>query len=133
EGQALAGAGATLVGQGFQGPGIILPTLIASHHLGVVRLPEMAVAFEPDRPKPVEKAEPLLAHMIQGVQDDKPLPSRWNENEDEQRSYSIVLFEASRISADAFRKGARKDITYVHLFNDPAKYRGQVVHVEATL
>src|SRR5262249_15504660 len=107
--------------------------LATAHRMGIAPLPEVPVVFEPDPPKPIDKAEPLLAHMIQGIKDDKPLPSHWNQDEDEQRSYNIVLFEASRISADAFRKSARKDITYAHLFNHPSKYRGQIIHLEGTL
>src|SRR5262249_36363428 len=74
-----------------------------------------------------------LAYMMQGVKDDKPLPTRWNQDEYEQRSYSIFLYQASRISAEAFRRGARRELTYANVFNHPAKYRGQVVHVEGTL
>jgi hypothetical protein len=133
EERSLAAAGATLVGQGTQGPFVAWPSTVMADRLGVVPLPEAPVPFDPDPPKPVEKAEPLLAHMIQGIKDDKPLPSRWNQDEDEQRAYSIVLFEASRISAEAFRKGARQDVTYAHLANHPSRYRGQVIHVEGTL
>ena len=71
--------------------------------------------------------------FIQGVRDDQPLPSRWNQDLDEQRSFSTVLFEASRISAEAFRKGARTDLTYAHVFNHPSRYRGQVIHIQGTL
>jgi hypothetical protein len=128
---AIAVAGATIAGQALQGPFSTWATVITADRVGIIQLP--LPPFEPDPPKPAEVAEPLLAHMIQGVQDDKPLPSRWNQNEDEQRSYSAVLYEASRIPAQAFRKGAREDITFAHLSSQPSKYRGQIIHVEGRL
>ncbi len=30
-------------------------------------------------------------------------------------------------------RGARRDVTFAHLFEEPAKYRGQVIHVEGRL
>ena len=124
--------GATVVCQASQGPFAAWSTLLNAGRAGVIHLPE-PVQIEPDPLLNVDKAEPLLAHMPQGVQDDKPLPSRWNQNIDEQNSYSAVLFEASRIPLDAFRKGAREDITFAHLANQPSRYRGQIVHVEGRL
>src|SRR5262249_44601025 len=101
EERSLAASGAAVTANGLQGSWATLATLAVADRLGIVPLSEAAALFEPDPPKPVERAEPLLAHMIQGVRDDKPLPSRWNQDQDEQRSFSIVLFEASRISAEA--------------------------------
>jgi hypothetical protein len=129
----LAAAGAALTAEGLQGPCPTLATLAAANGLGIVPLAEVPVSVEPDPAKPVEKAEPLLAHMMQGIRDDKPLPLRWNQDQDEQRSFSMVLFEASRISAEAFRKGARTDLTCAHVFNHPSRYRGQVIHIQGTL
>src|SRR5262249_4281397 len=130
EERSLAASGAAVTANGLQGSWATLATLAVADRLGIVPLSEAAAPFEPGPPKPVERAEPLLAHMIQGVRDDKPLPSRWNQDQDEQRSFSIVLFEASRISAEAFRKGARADLSYAHVFNHPSKYRGQVIHIQ---
>jgi hypothetical protein len=129
----LAAVAATLVGEAAHGSCLPLALLLSADQLGLVQLGEVPVLFEPDAPKPIDKAEPLLAYMMQGVKDDKPLPTRWNQDEFEQRSYSIFLYQASRISADAFRRGARKELAYTNVFNHPAKYRGQVVHVEGTL
>src|SRR5207249_2209143 len=66
EERSLAAAGVTLVAQGTYGPFVTWPTVLVADRLGVVPLPEAPLPFEPDPPKPVEKAEPLLAHMIQG-------------------------------------------------------------------
>jgi hypothetical protein len=130
---AVAAAGAAVAGQSINGPMAALGTILSADRAGVIRLLEPEPTFEPDPPRNIEKAEPLLAHLITGIRDDRPLPSKWNQDEDEQRSYSAVLFEASRISAAAFRKGARSDITFAHLAAQPSKYRGQIVHVEGKL
>jgi hypothetical protein len=130
---AAAVAAASVTGQALQGRLAAWAMLLNADRVGIIHLPEPVEPFESDPPKPIEKAEPLLAYMIQGVRDDKPLPSRWNQNEDEQRSYSAVLYQASRIPAEAFRKGSRQDITFAHLANQPSQYRGQVIHVEGRL
>jgi hypothetical protein len=128
-----ATAGAAIAGQGVQGPYPSFAALAAANRLGIVPLPEVPQPFEPDEPKPIEKAEPLLAHLIQGVRDDRPSATNWYEGLDEQYAFSNVLVVASGISAEAFREGARRDLTYAHVFNHPSKYRGQVVHIEGTL
>jgi hypothetical protein len=81
----------------------------------------------------LEKAEPLLGHMTEGVKDSSPLPTRWHENIDEQYAFSRVLYRASQISAQAFRRGVRQDLTYSHVMEQPSRYRGQVIHVEGLL
>jgi hypothetical protein len=133
ESQPIAEVAGTVVGQAAQGPYAALPIIVAGDRLGLAALPEVAAPVEPDAPRAVDKAEPLLAHMMDGIKDDKPLPQHWTRDQDEQRAYSIVLFEASRIPAEAFRRGARQDLTYAHVFNHPSKYRGQVIHLEGTL
>ena len=125
-------AGTTIVGQASQGALAAWSTLLNADRSGIIRLPE-PMQVEPDPPLNIDKAEPLLAHMIVGVQDDKPLPSKWNQNVDEQNAYSAVLFEASRIPVAAFRKGAREDVTFAHLASQPARYRGEIIHVEGKL
>jgi hypothetical protein len=47
--------------------------------------------------------------------------------------YSRVLTLANYTSTAAFQKAARKDIAYVHIYNEPEVYRGKVVHVEGIL
>lgn len=129
----LAAAASTLVGDAAQGSHATLAVLLTADQLGLIPLGEAPIPFELDPAKPVAKAEPLLAYMIEGIKDDQPLPTRWNQDESEQRSYSIFLYQASRISTEAFRRGARKELTYANVFNHPGKYRGQVVHIEGTL
>src|SRR5437016_1767015 len=49
---------------------------------------------------------------------------------EEHAAYCYVLFEAYRTPQAAFHKSARTDLTCVHLFTQPKKYRGEVVHLE---
>lgn len=44
-----------------------------------------------------------------------------------------VLVQAHYTSTKAFAKAARRDVTYVHLFNEPQHYRGEVVHLTGRL
>jgi hypothetical protein len=133
EERTLATVGGTLVGEGLQGPYTTLATLTAVDRLGLTQLSEAPVPFDPDAQKPIEKAEPLLAHLLRGIKDSAPLPMQWNENLEERWSYNNVLVAAARTPAEAFRRGARPDLTYAHVMQEPAKYRGQVVHVQGTL
>jgi hypothetical protein len=48
-------------------------------------------------------------------------------------SYSAIITQAYYTSPLAFRKAARRDLTYAQIFADPATYRGQVVHMEGPL
>ncbi len=47
--------------------------------------------------------------------------------------YCQILALAHFTSAKAFAKAARHDVSYAHLFNEPERYRGQVVHVSGRL
>jgi hypothetical protein len=51
----------------------------------------------------------------------------------EYEAYWNILVQAHYTSTEAFAKAARRDVTYVHLFNEPQRYRGQVVHVSGRL
>jgi hypothetical protein len=48
-------------------------------------------------------------------------------------AYGKVLTRANYTSAAAFKKAARKDVTYTHYFEEPDVYRGTVVHIEGKL
>lgn len=115
---------AALVGQGSQGG--LGPIVLAAAK-------QQPAAAEPEAPTAADKAEPLLAFMLEGVVDGTPLPQRWDQGQEERAAYDRVVYAASRLSAEALRRGARTDLTYAHLFNEPKKYRGEVVHVEGTL
>jgi hypothetical protein len=47
--------------------------------------------------------------------------------------YARVLLRANYTSSRALRGAVRKDVTYSHLSEDPARYRGGVVHVAGRL
>jgi hypothetical protein len=51
----------------------------------------------------------------------------------EYEAYWQFLVQAHYTSAKAFAKAARRDVTYVHLFNQPEQYRGEVVRVSGRL
>lgn len=51
----------------------------------------------------------------------------------ELESFWQVLVQAHYTSTAAFAKAARHDIAYVHLFNEPERYRGEVVHLSGRL
>jgi len=48
-------------------------------------------------------------------------------------AYFDVVVMAHYTSAAAFRKAARRDLTYTQVFADPSRYRGQVLHFEGRL
>src|SRR5579883_774884 len=51
----------------------------------------------------------------------------------EYEAFWQVLVQAHFTSAKAFAKAARRDVAYVHLFNEPEQYRGEVVHLSGRL
>lgn len=51
----------------------------------------------------------------------------------EYEAYGQFLVQAHFTSAMAFARAARRDVTYFHLFNEPERYRGAVVHVSGRL
>src|SRR5262249_61984808 len=48
-------------------------------------------------------------------------------------AYAGALVLANYPSHEAFRRGAAREVTYAHLFNEPAEYRGQVVRLKGRL
>jgi hypothetical protein len=70
--------------------------------------------------------------LLAGVEDKAPVRSA-AENYDEARAYNYLVVQASATSVAAFAAGARRDLTFAHLFEEPSKYRGQVVHIEGRL
>jgi hypothetical protein len=80
----------------------------------------------------VERVPPAEAELVAGVDDRAPVRGA-AENAYEARAYNYLLTEARRHSAESFAASARHDLTYAHLFEQPADYRGQVVHVAGRL
>jgi hypothetical protein len=48
-------------------------------------------------------------------------------------AFADLLVQSHFTSADAFRRAARRDLTYAQIFAEPDHYRGEVVHVQGRL
>jgi hypothetical protein len=94
-----------------------LAVLDAGHELGCWRLVN------------TEEVRPFPAALKEWVHDELTLSADPLEAD----AYTEILVMAYYTSPEAFRKAARRDLAYVHLFQEPAKYRGEVVHVEGRL
>ena len=79
-----------------------------------------------------DKAPPIDPDLLAGVEDKVPVRSA-AENYEEVRAYNYALIQADDTPVAALAKGARRDLTFAHLFEEPAKYRGQIVHIEGRL
>jgi hypothetical protein len=76
-----------------------------------------------------DKASPIDPHLLAGVEDKLPVQSA----ADEAQAYNYLLVQANATPVAAFAKGARRDLTFAHLFEEPGKYRGQIVHIAGRL
>jgi hypothetical protein len=70
--------------------------------------------------------------LLGGVEDGAPVRNA-NQNDHEALAYNYVLVHAHQVSVRALARAARRDLTYAHLFEEPGKYRGQIVHLEGRL
>jgi hypothetical protein len=70
--------------------------------------------------------------LLAGVEDRAEMRNA-AENYNEARAYNYLLVLASATPVTAFAKSSRRDLTFAHLFEEPGKYRGQVVHIEGRL
>jgi hypothetical protein len=89
----------------------------------------------PSAPLPSGSSEnaPLIDRdILGGVEDGAPVRSA-DQNYYEARAYDYLLIEAHKASAQALAKIARRDLTFAHLFEEPQRYRGAVVHVDGRL
>ncbi len=79
-----------------------------------------------------EKAPVIDRDLLTGIVDRAPMQNR-EENRFEAFAYSYLLIQSHKTSLQAFARSARKDLTFAHLWEEPEKYRGQVVHIEGRL
>src|SRR5262249_36101956 len=86
----------------------------------------------PEKLADSERAPVLDPDALAGVEDRARVRSA-DENYYEANAYSYVLVQAHKTSGPVFAKSARTDLTFAHLFEEPQKYRGQVVHLEGRL
>ncbi len=84
---------------------------------------------EDQPPAPRELAPDITADLRDRVTDRTPIPYWYRNNPTEEaKAYCQALIAANQTSAQAFANSARHDVTFAHLFEEPEKYRGQVVH-----
>ncbi|HEV8059318.1 MAG TPA: hypothetical protein VGP68_05575 [Gemmataceae bacterium] len=81
---------------------------------------------------PTEKTTAVDRDLLTGVEDNVPVRNA-DENFAETRAYDYLLIHAREFSAADLRSQARSDLTFVHLFEEPAKYRGQLVTLKGRL
>lgn len=77
-------------------------------------------------------AQPIERELLEGIEDRAPVRNA-DENVYEYRAYNSMLLRARRTEQADFARAARRDLTYAHLFEQPADYRGQVVHLAGRL
>ncbi|TMQ32710.1 MAG: hypothetical protein E6K70_17050 [Planctomycetota bacterium] len=124
-------AAATAAGAvGMRQPTCVLSVVLAGQSMS---LWDALPASPPARPgNAPAKALPVDPDLLLGVEDRAPVRNA-DENYDEFQAYNLLLVRAHKTAAGAFAKGARRDLTFAHLFEEPAKYRGQIVHIEGLL
>jgi hypothetical protein len=70
--------------------------------------------------------------LLAGVEDRAPVRSA-DQNYYEYRAYNYLFIQAHQTPALHLADNARRDLTFAHLFEEPDKYRGELVHVEGML
>ena len=80
----------------------------------------------------LDRAPVIDPDLLAGVEDKAEVKNA-SENYNEAWAYSYLLVQANTTPVAAFAKSARRDVTFAHLFEEPRKYRGQVVHLEGRL
>jgi hypothetical protein len=124
-------AAATAAGAiGMRQPMCVLSVVVAGQSMSLWdALPASPPARSGNAPA---VALPVDPDLLLGVEDRAPVRNV-DENYDEFQAYNLLLVRAHKTAAGAFAKGARRDLTFAHLFEEPAKYRGQIVHIEGLL
>ena len=85
-----------------------------------------------DRGQSAAQAPEVDPDILAGVEDQAPVRSL-DENYYEFRAYNYLLVRAHNAPSASLAAKARRDLTFAHLFEEPNKYRGQLVHIEGTL
>ena len=87
-----------------------------------------------DRREPTspEKAVVIDLELLTGIEDKAPVRDA-EQNYYEFQAYNYVLTHAHKLPSATLSKYARSDLTFAHLFEEPRKYRGQLIHVEGRL
>jgi hypothetical protein len=75
---------------------------------------------------------PIDPQFLSQVHDAEPIGTI-SRNEGEAEAYCDALRKAFRTPPAVFARHGRRDLTYADLFNEPARYRGQNIHLEGRL
>jgi hypothetical protein len=70
--------------------------------------------------------------LLAGVEDRTPVRSA-DENYYEYRAYHYLVAQAHKTPPAWLVDHSRGDLTFAHLFEQPARYRGELIHVEGKL
>jgi hypothetical protein len=103
---------------------------ILAHGKGVMQWEDSPAASE--KISASEKAAPIDSALLAGVEDREPVRNA-DENYNEYQAFNYALLQAHKTPAAALARGTRRDLTFAHLFGEPEKYRGQIVHIEGRL
>jgi hypothetical protein len=82
--------------------------------------------------EPTEKSAAIDKDLLSGVEDGAPVRNA-DENYAENRAYNYLLVQSRKHSPAELRAQARTDLMFVHLWEEPAKYRGQLISLRGRL
>lgn len=100
--------------------------------LFLIVLPALARADEPDEADNPPAMAPKLDFTDRTIEDRAPVRSM-KENRGEFLAYCDALMTAHSTPTTAFAASARRDLTFAHLFEQPERYRGEIVRIEGRL
>jgi hypothetical protein len=82
--------------------------------------------------EPTGTSAAINKELLSGVEDGAPIRNA-DENYAENRAYNYLLVQSRKLGAAELRAQARTDLTFVHLWEEPAKYRGQLITLHGRL
>lgn len=82
--------------------------------------------------EPSAKTTTVDKDLLSGVEDGAPIRNA-DDNYAENRAYNYLLVHSRKFSAAGLREQARADLTFMHLWEEPAKYRGQLIKLKGRL
>jgi hypothetical protein len=116
--EVLQGA-AALAGAGNSGAATVLGLLIQGDQQHLWKLEQ------------TDKAPELRPAILARVKDSTGMVA--DDSAFDVEAYCEAAFKSSLTSLGAFANSTHADVTFAHLFNEPWKYRGQVIHFEGKL
>jgi hypothetical protein len=87
-----------------------------------------------ESPSPKPRAPSLNPENLEDVKDGRPVPEADETDlSGEIKAYFDAMIQAKSTAPEVLADSARRDLTFAHLFEEPWKYRGEVVHFEGQL